>query len=103
LREKISAIQEAELDLLKQEERVGEMISRINNENDNLFESPTNQGLSNARSLLIRICELEDRVLCKEVEMGQLNNAISCFYLQAKEGVFTFDGDSDNEQFEYDE
>jgi hypothetical protein len=103
LREKISDIQEAELDLLKQEERVGEMISGINNGNYNLIESPTNQGLSKARSLLIRICELENRVLCKEVEIGQLNNAIACFDLQAKEGVFTFDGDSDNEQFEHDE
>jgi hypothetical protein len=84
LREKISDIQEAELDLLKQEERISGMMNESQTEGGDLIKSPTNQGLFKARSLLIRLSELENRILCKEVEVGQLKNGISCFELRAK-------------------
>jgi hypothetical protein len=95
LKEKIIDIEIEERDLLEKEEKLGEMLDGINNAKNDLFASPTNQGLSRARTLLHRICELEDRVLCREVEVGQLKNEIACFELDAsREGldVFLFDG-----------
>ena len=90
LREKINIIHEAGGDLLEQEEKVGAMINEINNEKESLIESPTNKGLSKARNLLLRISDLENRVLCKEVEVGQMTNRITFLELQAKEDIFDY-------------
>jgi hypothetical protein len=70
-------------ELLDQEERLGDLLDEINNIKNNMLDRPPNTGLSKARKLLLRICELEDRVLCREVEVGQLKNDISCFELEA--------------------
>eukprot|EP00980_Cylindrotheca_fusiformis_P015824 scaffold4634_cov122-Cylindrotheca_fusiformis.AAC.5 len=94
-KKKVNSIQEAEVELLRQEGRIGEMMKQINGEINPAMQSATNRGLSKARNLLIRICELETRVLCKEVEMGELNKAISSFNSQAREEAHPGHG-SDN-------
>jgi hypothetical protein len=83
LREKIDDLEVGEEELLDQEERLGDLLDEINNNKNNMLDRPSNSGLSKARKLLLRICELEDRVLCREVEVGQLKNDISCFELEA--------------------
>ncbi len=83
LRDKVTDLQAAEMDLLEQEDRLGEMLNEVNNQKDLLMSGVPRKGLSSARKLLIRICDLEDRVRLREVEMGQLKNDISCFELEA--------------------
>lgn len=83
LRDKVSDLQVAEMDLLEQEDRLGEMLDEVNNQKDVLMSGEPTKGLSSARRLLIRICELEDRVRLREVEVGQLKNDITCFELEA--------------------
>ena len=85
LREKIQDIESAEEELMAQEERISDMLDEIINQKDNLLNGPSTKGLSKARSLLLRICDLEDRVLCREVEVGQLKNDISCFEIAASQ------------------
>ena len=96
LKDKVSDLEVEEKELLEREERLSRMLGEINNAKDNLLLSnPTNQGLTRARNLLHRICELEDRVLCREVEVGQLKNEIVCFDLEAaaegNDSIFLFD------------
>ena len=83
LRDKILDLEHAENELVKQEERIGEMIGEIINSKDNIIQNPSKTGLSKARALLLRICDLEERVLCREVEVGQLKNDITLFELGA--------------------
>lgn len=83
LREKVGDLHAAEEELLDEEDRLGNILDTINNTKDLLNMGPSNRGLTSARKLLMRICELEDRVLCREVEVGQLKNDISCFELEA--------------------
>jgi len=77
LRDKIADLQIAEYDFALQEDRISDMISEIIDSKDNMIESPSKAGLSKARALLLRICNLEERILCGEVEVGQLNNDIA--------------------------
>jgi hypothetical protein len=83
LREKIADLEKAENELLEQEERIGEMISDIINAEENMVQSTSKVGLSKARALLLRICNLEERVLIGEVEVGQLKNGITLMELAA--------------------
>lgn len=85
LRGKISILQIAEDQLVKQEDKITNMIGEVINQKDQIINSPTESGLTKARALLLRICELEDRVLCREVEVGQLKNDVSCFELKASD------------------
>jgi len=86
LREKISDLQIAEDQLEKQEEKITNMIGETINQKDCILNnSPTKGGLTKARALLLRICELEDRVLCREVEVGQLKNDVALFELEASD------------------
>jgi hypothetical protein len=87
LREKVENVEVAEKELMEQEERIGDMLDAVNNQKDTLLEDPSKRGLSKARKLLLRICELEERVLCREVEVGQLKNDITCFELEANEDL----------------
>lgn len=82
LREKILDLEDAENDLIQQEEKISGMIDEILNQKDHISKSPSRSGLSQARALLLRICDLEERVLCREVEVGQLKNDISCFEME---------------------
>eukprot|EP00934_Nitzschia_sp_Nitz4_P004904 Nitzschia sp. Nitz4//scaffold138_size62050//10919//15553//NITZ4_006383-RA/size62050-processed-gene-0.44-mRNA-1//1//CDS//3329535752//4894//frame0 len=96
LRDKVGDLQVAEMELLEQEDRLGEMLASVNNQKDFLNLGPTNMGISSARKLLMRICELEDRVSCGEVEVGQLRNDITCFGLEAalkKNELLPYDDD----------
>jgi hypothetical protein len=83
LREKIEDLEDAEKELLEQEDRISEMINEIIHSKENILESPSKAGLSKARMLLLRICDLEERVLCGEVEVGQLRNKITLFEMEA--------------------
>jgi hypothetical protein len=83
LREKIEDLEDAERELIHQEDKITGMIDEILNQRDHIVKSPSRSGLSKARSLLLRICDLEERVLCREVEVGQLKNDITCFELEA--------------------
>ena len=47
------------------------------------MESPTRDRFEKAKTLLMRICVLEDRVLCREVEVGQLKHKVSILQLEA--------------------
>ena len=85
LRGKISDLQIAEDQLVKQEDKITDMIGEVVNQKDHIINSPTESGLTKARALLVRIGELEDRVLCREVEVGQLKNDVSCFELEASD------------------
>jgi hypothetical protein len=87
LREKVEGIEEAETELNEQEEKIGDMLDEVNNQKDTLLGASSKRGLSKARRLLLRICELEERVLCREVEVGQLKNDISFFELEANEDL----------------
>jgi len=82
LRQKISHLDTAGDLLVKQEEKITRMIGEIINQKD-ILQSPTKTSLEKAKSLLLRICELEDRVLCREIEVGQLKNDVSFFELEA--------------------
>lgn len=82
LRQKVSYIDTTEDELEQREEKITSMIDEIVNQKDTL-ESPSKDGLEKAKALLLRICELEDRVLCREVEVGQLKNDVSFFQLEA--------------------
>lgn len=88
LREKIADFEVAEQELMGQEEKIGDMIDEINNQKNYLLNPPSKKGISRARNLLLRICDLEERVLCREVEVGQLKNDISCFELEASQRKF---------------
>ena len=70
-------------DSLKQREgKVTGMINKIVNQKNDL-ERPSRDGLEKVKALLMRICELEDRVLCREIEVGQLKNEILVFQVEA--------------------
>lgn len=84
LREKVSYIDTAGEELEQREENISSMIDEIANQKD-ILESPSKDGLEKAKALLLRICELEDRVLCREVEVGQLKNDVSFFQLEASD------------------
>lgn len=84
LREKMEEIEDTEVEVLEQEEKIGDILDDVNNQKDNLLNSPSSKGLASARKLLLRICDLEDRVLCREIEVGQLKNDITVFELEAK-------------------
>jgi hypothetical protein len=85
LREKIEDLSAAEDRLLRQEEKMQQMIDEILHQKYVVVadQQQRQHGLSKARSLLLRICDLEERVLCREVELGQLSNDISLFELEA--------------------
>ncbi|KAL3916241.1 MAG: hypothetical protein SGILL_005267 [Bacillariaceae sp.] len=83
LREKIEDLEDGEHELLDREEKISEMIGDIIHSKDNIVESPSKAGLSKARMLLLRICDLEERVLVGEVEVGQLKNDITLFEMGA--------------------
>lgn len=85
LKEKVDDLGVGETELHEEEERLGDLLDNVNNQKENMLETPPIRGLTTARNLLLRICELEDRVLCREVEVGQLKNDISCFELEAAE------------------
>lgn len=83
LHDKVEELQIKEIDLLEGEERLGEMLDEINSQKNILMIGAPNKGLSSARKLLLRLCELEDRIKLGEVEVGQLNNDITCLELKA--------------------
>jgi hypothetical protein len=83
LKDKISDIHDAKTILLEEEERLGLMLDDINNSEVHILENPEEGGLSKARKLLLRICDLEERVLCREIEVQQLKMDISCFEMEA--------------------
>jgi hypothetical protein len=87
LRDKISDIHDAKTILLDEEERMGLMLDEINNSEEHVLEKPEESGLSKARKLLMRICDLEERVLCREIEVQQLKMDISCFEMEANDSV----------------
>jgi hypothetical protein len=85
LREKIQDLADAEDRLFRQEEKMQQMLDEMFMTQKNLADTHLNSkpGLSKARRLLLRICDLEERVLCREVEIGQLSNSISLFEIEA--------------------
>jgi hypothetical protein len=87
LRDKINDIHDAKDILLEEEERLGLMLDEINNSEEHVMENPEESGLSKARHLLLRICDLEERVLCRAIEVQQLKMDISCFEMEATEGI----------------
>lgn len=91
LRRKITALDSAGDKLIEQEERITTMIDEIINQKDQMKQIPVKNGVEKARELLLRICELEDRLLCREVEVGQLKNDVSCFEIE------TSDAEEDSE------
>mmetsp|Transcript_16090 Transcript_16090/g.37296 ORF Transcript_16090/g.37296 Transcript_16090/m.37296 type:complete len:1699 (+) Transcript_16090:225-5321(+) len=82
LRQKISYLDNAGDELEQGEEKITNMINEIINQKD-ILHIPSRDGLKKAKALLLRICELEDRVLCREIEVGQLKNDVSFFELEA--------------------
>merc|ERR1719343_965763 len=82
LRQKISYLDSAGDELEQGEEKITSMIHEVINQRD-ILNIPSRDGLEKAKVLLRRICELEDRVLCREVEVGQLKNNVSFFQLEA--------------------
>ena len=82
LRQKISYLDSAGDELEQGEEKISNMINEIMNQKDDLH-IPSKDGLEKAKALLRRISELEDRVLCREIEVGQLKNDVSFFQLEA--------------------
>eukprot|EP00536_Pseudo-nitzschia_multiseries_P012124 jgi/Psemu1/31016/gm1.31016_g len=85
LRQKIVELDTAGDQLVQQEEKITNMIDEIINQKDEMLQSSTKDGLTKAKALMMRICELEDRVLCREVEVGQLKNDVSFFELEASD------------------
>ena len=83
LKDKITDIHDAKDILLDEEERLGLMLDEINNSEEHVLENTEESGLSKARKLLLRICDLEERVLCREIEVQQLKMDISCFEMEA--------------------
>ncbi|KAG7354837.1 hypothetical protein IV203_004193 [Nitzschia inconspicua] len=83
LREKIAELEEAETELLDQEEKIGEMINDLINAKENMVQNSSKVELSRARALLLRLCDLEERVLVGEVELGHLKNGITLMELGA--------------------
>ncbi|VEU37607.1 unnamed protein product [Pseudo-nitzschia multistriata] len=86
LRQKISHLDTVGGQLVQQEEKITSMIGEIINQKDQMLHNSSKDGLTKARALMMRICELEDRVLCREVEVGQLKNDVSFFQLEASVG-----------------
>jgi len=99
LREKISYLDTAGDELEQRDEKIGSMIDEILNQKE-VLETPSKDGLEKAKALLLRICELEDRVLCREVEVGQLKNDVTFFQLEASDRTesrrLSEDGSSSN-------
>jgi len=85
LRKKIVELDTVGDQLILQEEKITDMISEIINQKDEMLQSSTSDGLMKAKALMMRICELEDRVLCREIEVGQLKNDVSFFELEASD------------------
>ena len=85
LRQKITSLNLAEDRLINQEDNTYNMISEAINQKDGILQSSKQTGLTQARALLLRMCELEDRVLCREVEVGQLKNDITCFEIEVSD------------------
>jgi len=85
LRQKVSDLDTAGDQMIRQEEKITNMIGEILNQKDEILQNSTRDGLAKARALMMRICELEDRVLCREVEVGQLKNDVSLFQLEASD------------------
>jgi len=84
LREKVEDLEDHEDEFLEGEERLGEILDEVNSQKDILMlNHHPNKGLSSARRLLLRICELEDRILLREVEVGQLKNDVTLFQIEA--------------------
>ena len=91
IRDKVEGLHDAEMALLDEEERLGNMLDEVNNQKNILMPGNEPKGLSSARKLLLRICELEDRINLGAVEIGQLKNDISIFELEAadnQDGIF---------------
>jgi hypothetical protein len=84
LRDRVSDLEFAEMELLDEEDRLTELMGNLHRQTVRLDDGPS-PGLSKARKLLLRICELEDRVQMRQVEMGQLQNAVKCFELEVKD------------------
>ena len=87
LKEKIMDIQREEIDLIEQEDKLGQALDEIINKKDQLLVTDSN-GLCNARKLLLRICDLEERVLCREIEVQQLKMDITAFEIEAENEAF---------------
>jgi sugar-specific transcriptional regulator TrmB len=83
LRDKIAELESAENVLIQQEEKISSLISEVIDSKENVVTNPSKAGLSKARALLLRICDLEERLLCSEVEVGQLKNSISMVEMEA--------------------
>ena len=83
LRDRVSDLQVAEDHLLEEEDRMTALMNDLHRHTVRLDDCPS-PGLSKARKLLLRLCDLEDRVQLRQVEMGQLQNAVTCFELDAR-------------------
>ena len=84
LRDKVSYLGSEGDELEQREETIGSMIDEITSQKG-LLETPSRDGLQKAKALLLRICELEDRVLCREIEVGQLKNDVADFQREASD------------------
>jgi hypothetical protein len=84
LREKISDLDTAGDELEKREENLSHMIDEIVTQKCTLV-TPSKDGMAKAKALLQRITELEDRVLCREVEVGQLKNDVTFLEMKASD------------------
>jgi hypothetical protein len=87
LKDKIASIHESEMELLEDEEELGRMLSELN-KGSSMLNTPESSGLSSARKLLLRICNLEERVLCREIEVQQLKLDISVFEIETDNDGF---------------
>ena len=100
LSEKLSMLKVDEKDLLRQEEKISRLLQDCHDRQRLLLErhearhgSSQKSGLQQARALVLRLCELEERVLCREIEVQQLNMEIKAFQIEAsleEEGVGMF-------------
>ena len=68
----IDSVSETLFENERAEEELGVEIRDANEETDRLLQAERRHDTSVARRLLIRLCELEERLLCREVEMQQL-------------------------------
>lgn len=82
LHDRMLDAQLAGMELLEEEDRLTDLMDDSHRQTDRLEDAPS-PGLTMARKLLLRICDLEDRVRFNQVQVGQLNNEVTCFQLES--------------------
>ena len=82
LKDKLNDIKTAEDSLTKEEDELGKILDEVT-DRKKVLEDGDSKAVMDARKLLLRLCDLEDRVLCKEIEVQQLGMEVSCLELES--------------------